>query len=171
MKNMKMLLGALLIGACAAPVLKAGEWYGGTITVPAGSTNVSSVVELFRKFGPGVSAIDKVEVYRSSGSGTGTVSFVTYDLDVDGVVVATSTALSTPSLYTTNPRAVLTVPYVQTTVQNVQTGAWYVAVTTVNTNIAAQIAQYQARKVKVNVAQPAAAADTVYQWAILTGNE
>ena len=76
MHKMMLILAALAI-CLAAPVLKAGWLYDGTLTVAAGATN--AVADITLKGGSPVDTftapLDFVTVDNASGSGTGTVSW------------------------------------------------------------------------------------------------
>lgn len=139
MKRLTMI--AVSVMALAGVAL--AEWYGGTLTVEAGSTNAAVSFMATKAFGPSSAELDRVVFYNESGAGTGAVVFAAYDFGYeDALYVGTGATAGT--LKKDAP--------VRTTI----TG------TTTN------YLPYTVRQLRVRVGQGAVADDTVYRWGVFT---
>ena len=147
-KTMKLFAAALCLGA---PALKAGWLYDGTLTVAAGATNAydTAVIRGGESETNYVSALDSVEAFNSSGSGTGAVSFAFANLSGAATVISTSSNLPPGAAWSDWPKR--SYAAVSGSVTNAAAGPWY------------------ARYVTVRAAQAATnSTPTVYRWRIGT---
>lgn len=133
------------LSACAlfAGVLVAGDWFPVKVSVPANTITASVDVVLAPAFGEKCQFVDHFTAAVSSGTGTGTVSFISLDHGIESSLV-TSGKLTSGTLYSNPPRQAI----VTSGVTNIQ--------------------EYLVREVRVKVIQPATNVVTVYNAAIFT---
>lgn len=159
---MKKLFMSTVCALCAALAL-AGDWFPVKITVAANATSGSEDIVLAQQFGAKCLPVDRFTATVTSGTGTGTVSLVSVDHDIE-TVIATSGPLNTTTLYDNAPKRVFTtssvVGYAVVTGNVVVTGS--------SVNVTTNLENYILRSVRVKVAQNATNAVTVYNAAIIT---
>jgi hypothetical protein len=139
---MKKLFTMTACALCAALTL-AGDWFPVKISVPANTITSSVDVVLAPTFGEKCQSVDHFTAAVVSGTGTGTVAFISVDHDIE-TAIATSSHLTSGTLYSNLPRQVA----VAGAVTNVQ--------------------EYLVRMMRVKVIQPATNVVTVYNAAIFT---
>lgn len=147
MKYMTALVAVLMLAMTVSAGPLGGTMYKEvTIRVPAGatSTNALEIVPLYVGGMDDYQEIDRVVAYNVSGNGTGTVTFVTYDLDA-----VRTTLAAYGSLYAgQSGGATLRYQYIGGGQTN---------------NL-----QYAARKLLINVSQIGVTNETVYKAGIFT---
>lgn len=169
MKKLIQICAALALAAC---VSHAADRFEGTVVVPAGATTGSATVELFRAGGAPCGTIDTVFATVTSGSGTGVVTFATYEYGKTSTIVASSSISPLSDAFWDRPVTSESILYTYPVVQNVATGAnsqVVLAVRNLQTNYAVEVKAFLARQLRVSVVQAEAmATDTTYQWVVLT---
>lgn len=163
----KFMLAIALLAFAGTLSAFAGDRFFGSLTIAAGATATSVTQELYRADGPPCAEIDTVFATVASGTGTGVVSFATYEYGETDAVV-TSGSLTVGDDYWGRPVTSTSVLYTYPVVQNVVTGNVVLARQNLQTNYMVQVKGFIGRAVVVSIAQDAVAADTVYKWAILT---
>lgn len=156
MKKVMTIVGAVMIAVCImaqSPVYKTG-----TITVPAGTTNVTHVFSICDDGQPNFRLLDCVKFIHDTGPGTGTISVVEMDIGIETAVYNAGshvTGWSTVS-YPRREQAV------KTSAGWVVTNDVIVAKSTVDT----AYEKYACRVIKINVAQPSSALVNTYKYAL-----
>ena len=148
MKRLMTVMAALMMLATMATLADnpGGTLYReGTVVVPAGATNAWEEVSLFDRGTDNFQEIERVAVYNAGGQGTGTVSFLQFDLGAIHTTMGSYATLYSGQSGGGTPRY-----------ENAAGGS---------TNTLA----YCARKVKVYVAQSLVATNaTTYKYCIYT---
>lgn len=143
-KLMRMMIAALIMTAMVGAA--AEQAYLFEVTVAAGGTNGVKVVDLYKDgLGNSASAIDHIEFAVTSGTATGAVQAVIYDLGVASTSLASTAVPAAATQYTVYPLR-----------------TWSDA----NTNLTQSA--YQVRAVRVTVEQPAGASASTWKGAIFT---
>jgi hypothetical protein len=162
---MKKTLVIIAVACLALQGLMAADRFTETITVAAGATNATVTFPLYRADGPPATTIDTLCVVVDSGSGTGVVTFASYDYGV-ATTIATSGSIKDGEAYATQPYNTLSALYTYPVVESVVTGNVVLARQNLQTNYTVTVASPIARQLKVSVAQAAVADATVYKVAV-----
>lgn len=154
----------LFICGLTALLTVVGAWAGsprftGEIVIAAGATNGLDTAILGDTSGPtGCLDLDEFIIYNVSGTGTGTATLVAVDIGVDTQIMNAGSHIPGYS----------TVSYPRRTQSASSTAGWVVTndVIVAKASVVSTYEKYSVRDVKVNVAQGAVAAPTVYRWVI-----
>lgn len=163
---MKKLMSILAAAMCAGTAVLAADYFPGTVTVEAGDTSAYTDLSLTKAIGGGgAAAIDRVVVGNTSGTGTGRVSFVSYDFGVETILAdSTSTNVVPGSIFDNAPKR--SVPITSSVGYAVVTGNVVVTGSTITTTTNKE--PYTVRFLRVKVVQPASASDNVYSFGVFT---
>ena len=171
MKKLTFIAVALAI----ATAVSAADRFTGTITVPAGDTNATSTVNLFKadnQFYTVASEVDTVFATVVSGTGTGVVTFAVAEFDKADAAFSTSDSMVAEDAFFDRPVASETIANVTYVPLSVSTNEidWTIVYRPYTNSVVVPRA-ITARQVKVTATQLAVAADTVYRWTILVKND
>lgn len=141
MKKVMIMVSMFLMTAVMA-VADTRLYDGGDIVILPGVTNiVSKEITVCDQTAPNYRDLEEFAIVNSSGTGTGTVSLIAYEIGIETTVCPTNALIPKASLISYPLRGY-------------------------SNSVAYGSEKYRVRNLKIKIAQPASATSNIYRWSI-----